>query len=76
MQHRSDNFDGFSQKYKTRKLVYFEPLGDEKGAVTREKELKRWRREKKVGLIEEHNPEWRDLYGDIIELYKANSGRS
>ena len=57
--------NGFSQKYKTSKLVYFEPFGDIRNAIAREKQLKRRRREKKVFLIERMNPTWRDLSEDF-----------
>lgn len=70
MQHRSDNFQGFSHKYKTRKIVYFEGFTDINGAIQREKELKSFRREKKVTLIEGVNPYWKDLYEDIVLLSK------
>jgi putative endonuclease len=45
--------------------VYFEPFGDSRNAIAREKQLKRWRREKKVVLIEKVNPTWRDLSEDF-----------
>ena len=64
-EHKLDHVMGFSQKYKTRKLVYFEPFGDARNAIAREKQLKRWRREKKVFLIEKMNPTWRDLSEDF-----------
>ena len=73
MQHRSDLFEGFSHRYKTRRLVYYEYFTDINPAIKREKELKKWRREKKVALIEKDNPIWRDLYEDIIFFYKASS---
>ena len=64
-EHKIGQVDGFSQKYKTSKLVYFEPFGDIRNAIAREKQLKRWRREKKIFLIERMNPNWRDLSGDF-----------
>ncbi len=54
-EHKIDQVKGFSQKYKTHKLVYFETFGDIPNAIAREKQLKRWRREKKVFLIEKIN---------------------
>jgi putative endonuclease len=47
-------------------LVYFETHQDARGAITREKKLKRWRRAWKIALIERDNPDWRDLYPDIV----------
>jgi len=73
MQHRSDLFEGFSHKYKTRRLVYYEYFTDINYAIQREKELKKWRREKKVALIEKENPLWKDLYEDITTSYRAGS---
>ena len=60
-EHKLGKVEGFSKRYKTTKLVYFEPFGDVRNAIAREKQLKRWRREKKVLLIERTNPTWRDL---------------
>ncbi len=50
-----------------KKLVYFEMTDDVYVALSREKELKKWRREKKVDLIETMNPTWKDLYEDFFE---------
>ena len=61
MEHKQKLIPGFSQTYNTTKLVYFEPFGDIRNAIAREKQLKRWRREKKVLLIEKQNPRWLDL---------------
>jgi putative endonuclease len=61
MEHKQRLVSGFSQTYNTTKLVYFEPFGDIRDAIAREKQLKRWRREKKVFLIEKQNPRWLDL---------------
>jgi putative endonuclease len=61
MQHKQRLVPGFSQTYNTTKLVYSEPFGDIRAAIAREKQLKRWRREKKVFLIEKQNPNWLDL---------------
>jgi putative endonuclease len=65
LQHQQKHFAGFSAKYNTTKLVYFEPFSDVRDAIAREKQLKRWRREKKVFLIERVNPAWRDLSADF-----------
>ncbi|MDE7380406.1 MAG: GIY-YIG nuclease family protein [Clostridia bacterium] len=62
IEHKSEIHDGFSKRYKTCKLVYYECTGDVKAAIAREKQLKGWRREKKLKLIESFNPEWDDLF--------------
>ncbi len=64
-EHKAGLISGFSAKYKTKKLVYFEPFGDIRNAIAREKQFKRWRREKKVVLIEKMNPTWRDPSEDF-----------
>ena len=60
-EHRNGLVEGFSKKYNIHKLVYYEHTGDVYSAISREKQLKKWRREKKNQLIEEMNPQWRDL---------------
>ncbi len=55
----------FSKRYNITRLVYFEAFGDVRAAIAREKQLKRWRRDKKVALIEKTNPKWRDLSEDF-----------
>jgi putative endonuclease len=61
IEHKTKVNVGFSSRYNTVKLVYFEAFGDVREAIAREKQIKRWRREKKVRLIEGMNPEWKDL---------------
>lgn len=61
-EHKSKLIKGFSSKYNTNKLVYFEETTDVKVAIAREKQLKSWRREKQNALVESLNPEWKDLY--------------
>ena len=60
-EHRNGLVDGFSKKYNVHKLVYYEHTGDVYSAISREKQLKKWRREKKNQLIETMNPQWCDL---------------
>ena len=60
-QHREEIVDGFSKKYGTKMLVYFELCEDMSCAITREKTLKGITRAKKIALIESANPEWEDL---------------
>jgi len=60
-EHRNIGIGSFSSKYKTHFLVYYEHTNDIYSALMREKQLKKWRREKKDYLIEQMNPEWKDL---------------
>jgi putative endonuclease len=65
-QHKSEVVDGFSKKYKLNKLVYFEQSSDITNAIQREKQLKNWHRTWKINLIKQNNPEFKDLYNDIV----------
>jgi putative endonuclease len=60
-QHKSGEVKGFTQQYNIHTLVYVESFRDIYSAIAREKQIKRWRREKKLTLILDANPEWRDL---------------
>jgi putative endonuclease len=60
-EHRSGIYGGFTSDYKVHRLVYYEQFTWAQAAISREKQLKRWRREKKVALIERDNPTWEDL---------------
>lgn len=60
-QHKTHQFEGFTDDYNATRLVYFEKFDSVGKAIAREKQLKRWRREKKMWLIERMNPQWRDL---------------
>ena len=60
-QHMNGTFGGFTSEYKVHRLVYYERFVWIQAAIAREKQLKRWRREKKVWLIERENPTWEDL---------------
>ncbi|MGC2108373.1 MAG: GIY-YIG nuclease family protein [Candidatus Korobacteraceae bacterium] len=60
-QHRNGTFGGFTEQYKVHRLVYYEQFTWVQSAIGREKQLKRWRREKTVMLIERDNPTWEDL---------------
>ncbi len=62
----NSNTKGFSANYKTTMLVYFELCDDMLSAITREKQIKAGSRKKKLLLIEQANPNWRDLYTDIL----------
>ena len=61
MQHKIDTIESFTEKYKVHRLVYYESFEHAANAISREKQLKRWRREKKIALIEKTNPRWKDL---------------
>ena len=65
-QHKHKICKGFSEKYNLSKLVYFEQFSDMYNAIIREKRLKQWKRLWKERLINDLNPNWRDLYFDII----------
>ncbi len=60
-QHKNNLIEGFSKKYKCHKLVYFEEYKNVRDALAREKQIKKWRRNKKEKLIKTINPGWRDL---------------
>lgn len=60
-EHQKKLLPGFTQKYNVGKLVYYEQTVDVISAISREKEIKKWRREKKNALVNGVNPEWRDL---------------
>ena len=60
-EHRNHLVDGFSKKYNTHKLVYYETTNDVYSAISREKQLKKWSRIKKNDLIQKLNPQWVDL---------------
>jgi putative endonuclease len=60
-EHHTGMVPGFTKQYKISRLVYFEMFGDIRAAIGREKEIKGWRREKKVWLIERDNRTWEDL---------------
>jgi putative endonuclease len=61
-QHKTKTHpDSFTARYNIDRLVYFETFGDVRDAIAREKEIKGWRRSKKVALIESQNPTWKDL---------------
>jgi putative endonuclease len=65
-QHKSGVMEGFTERYEVDRLVYFEMHTDMTGAITREKQLKKWKRDWKIALIEKDNPDWRDLWPEIV----------
>ena len=65
-QHKNDLVKGFTQKYRVHTLVWYETHATMESAIGREKVIKEWKRVWKIELIETHNPEWRDLYEEIV----------
>jgi predicted GIY-YIG superfamily endonuclease len=65
-QHREGLLSGFTKKYGCKLLVWYEPHGDMPGAIAREKQIKGGSRKDKLALIERMNPNWRDLYEDLV----------
>jgi len=65
-EHRNDLVEGFTKGYQVHRLVYYEQTNDIRSAITREKQMKKWKRRWKIELIEENNPEWKDLYDELI----------
>ena len=65
-QHKNNTTEGFTKKYSIHTLVYVESHEDMLPAIKREKQIKKWRRQLKLELIERQNPTWRDLYEDLV----------
>lgn len=65
-EHKQKLVEGFSKKYAVTQLVHVEEFVDVREAISREKCLKKWNRSWKLRLIEEHNPEWKDLYDSLV----------
>ncbi|WP_055078737.1 GIY-YIG nuclease family protein [Lagierella massiliensis] len=65
-EHKNKLVDGFTKHYNVNKLVYYEETTDVNSAIAREKQLKGWNRAKKNKLIDSINPNWKDLYDDIL----------
>ncbi len=63
-EHKQKLIEGFTKKYNITQLVYYEVFSDVREAIAREKQVKDWRREKKIALIESLNPAWKDLSED------------
>ena len=64
-QHKEGTGSAFTSKYRVNKLVYYEVADEIQAAIAREKQIKSWKREKKIELINRFNPEWRDLSGEL-----------
>ena len=69
IEHRDGLVAGFTTRYRIFRLVHFETFGDVAAAIAREKEIKGWRREKKIRLIERRNPTWADLAEGLPTIY-------
>ncbi len=65
-EHKSNLVEGFTSRYNIDKLVWFEQSDSIESAITREKQLKEWKRAWKTELIEKSNPYWNDLYGGLV----------
>ena len=64
--HKTGVIEGFTEKYKLHRLVYYEATTDIQAALAREKQIKKWNREWKIRLIKKMNPEWKGLYQEIL----------
>jgi putative endonuclease len=65
IEHRRKLLPGFTKEYDVKRLVYFEPFGDVRSAISRKKQIKAWRREKTMTIIRSVNPKFRDLSEDF-----------
>ena len=70
-EHKSGLIKGFTQRYNCDKLVYLESYSDVNQAIDREKQIKKWRREKKDGLIKSMNPELNDLSDGFLDSLRS-----
>jgi putative endonuclease len=69
-EHKLDLVDGFTKKYNVNRLMYYEIFRDPKIAENRERQIKKWRREKKIALFAKTNPRWEDLSKQLSGSYK------
>jgi putative endonuclease len=65
-EHKENLADGFAKRYGVHALVWYEPHDSMESAIQREKAIKEWKRRWKLELIEKTNPQWRDLYADLL----------
>ena len=65
-EHKNSIHEGFTKKYNTKNLVYYEVYENIEEAIKREKQLKKWNRDWKIKLITDFNPQWDDLYERIL----------
>jgi putative endonuclease len=76
LEHRQGVIPGFTTRYRVFRLVHFELFGHIHDAIAREKEIKGWRREKKIHLIEKRNPTWEDLATRLPHIYRSQKLQS
>jgi len=74
-EHKQDLIEGFTKRYGVHRLVHIEMFPTMDEAIAREKQLKKWSRARKIALIEEDNPDWRDLYPELSGLVDPDSKR-
>ena len=75
-EHREGMVEGFTKAFGLKRLVWFEEHGNAYEAITREKRIKRWHRDWKVNLVQSGNPQWRDLYPEILGGSNLDPGPS
>ena len=68
MQHRNGQYDGFTKRYEVNRLMYYEGFTDSNAAATREKQIKKYSRAKKIAVFSQSNPHWKDLSKDLYSL--------
>lgn len=73
-QHKQKQLPGFTARYNIHRLVYYETYQDVRLAISREKEIKKWKREQRVALIESVNPTWEDLSAEWYERESLDTG--
>jgi len=73
-EHKNKLAEGFTKQYDVNRLVYYEHLLDAENAIKREKRLKKYNRKWKTDLIEKANPDWKDLYEDLISGFPDQVG--
>lgn len=66
-EHKQSITGGFTEKYDVKTLVYYETHDNAEQAILREKKLKKWPRQWKINIIQDKNPDWKDLYADIVQ---------
>lgn len=74
-EHREGTLPGFTRRHGVKRLVYYETFEDVRAAIAREKLLKHWLRAWKIALIEKTNPEWFDLWPEIMGLRDPSLGK-
>lgn len=72
-EHREGLIPGFTKKYGVRILIWYQRFDNIRAAISEEKRLKAWKRKWKLALIEQGNPQWRDLYDEVVGFAPASS---